>query len=149
MMREGYKSIKDILTEVAEEEGMTYRELKDVWNHQKHYIKKLMDKENIYAIFLPTIGTLSLNTKQADREKRGKDKSYYKSFLEKVEALKNHENYRTYKNSHKRVTGVNRLYRYINSTYETGTEEKKLSPHKECWNTILKYSNNVYKKKDK
>jgi hypothetical protein len=149
-MKEGFKSIDEILEEVAKDEGMTLKETTDLWNHQKKYIKDQMDKEGVYAIFLPFVGTLSLNTKQYVKEIRGKVKELYLDFINKAEKLKEHENYTYFKNSHKKVTGVNRLARYIIRYYDTGvTRGKKLMAHNKCWDIIYKYSNNNYSKRDK
>lgn len=148
-MKDGFKSIEDILDEVAEEEGLSRREIKDIYRHQKRYINKQMEKEDVYAIFIPFIGTLSLNVKQAEKEIRGKKRNVYSSFIKKVSKLKKHENYSEYSNSHKRVTGVNRLARYIMNHYDTGVEKiKRLIPHKKCWDVIEKYSNNKFTKNE-
>lgn len=147
-MNEGYKSISDIVKEVAEEEGMTHSEVRDVWEHQKRYVKTQMETEGVYAIFLPFIGTLSLNTKQFSKEIKNKIRKTHSLIIDKVEKLSKHSNYTKYKNSHKRVTGVNRLARYIIRHYETGIDKnKKLIAHKKCWKTIYKYSNNNFIKK--
>lgn len=149
-MKQGFKSIKDILLEVAEEEGLNRTEIKDIWNHQESYIKKKMEQEGVYAIFIPFLGTLSLNVKQFSKEIKGKSRSFYKDFIKKVKDLKNHKNYKKYANAHKKVTGVNRLARYIISRYHTGIEvSKNLIVHSKCWEIIEKYSNGVYEKRDK
>ena len=147
-MKEGFKTIQEIIKEVGEEEGFSYNEMEDIWIHQRNYIKKMQEKEGVYAIFLPFIGTLSLNVKQAKKELKGKSKEFYKNFLKKVEDLQLHPNYTQYHNSHKKVTGVNRLARNIIRRFETFIEkERKLIPHKDCWEIIEKYSNNIFTKK--
>ena len=148
-MREGFKSIKEILKEVAEDERMTWTEIEDLWLHQKNYVKKQMEKEDVYAIFIPFIGTLSLNVKQLTAELKGKNKRKHKKIINKVENLKNHENYTKYRNSHKKITGVNRLARYIISKYNTGLDRSKnlLTRHK-CWEIISKYSNGNFEKRE-
>jgi hypothetical protein len=146
-MKEGFKTVEEILLEVAKEEGMTLKEVKDVWDHQKVYIKKKMEQENVYSIFLPSIGTLSLNVKQYTKEIKGKARSFYKDFINKVDNLVKHDNYSEYKNAHKKITGVNRLARYIVAHYETGiAKSKKILEHKKCWEIISKYSNGAFKK---
>ena len=147
-MFDGFKSIDTILKEVAEEEGMPLREVKDLWKHQKTYIKELMDTPNIFAILLPYIGTLSLNVKQYKKEIKNKSRSFHSNFINKVEALQEHTEYSQYGNSHKKVTGVNRLARYIIRTYETGIKRNyKILEHAKCWDIISKYSNDKYEKK--
>lgn len=148
-MKEGFKSINEILLEVAEEEGMTEREIKDLWKHQIKYTQQQMDTDGVYAIFLPFIGTLSLNVKQLTAELKGKNKRKHKKIINKVENLKNHENYTKYRNSHKKITGVNRLARYIISKYNTGLDRSKnlLTRHK-CWEIISKYSNGNFEKRE-
>lgn len=148
-MKEGFKSINEILLEVAEEEGMTEREIKDLWKHQIKYTQQQMDTDGVYAIFLPFIGTLSLNVKQLTAELKGKNKRKHKKIINKVENLKNHENYTKYRNSHKKITGVNRLARYIISKYNTGLDRSKnlLTRHK-CWEIISKYSNCNFEKRE-
>ena len=148
-MKEGFKSINEILLEVAEEEGMTEREIKDLWKHQIKYTQQQMDTDGVYAIFLPFIGTLSLNVKQLTAELKGKNKRKHKKIINKVENLKNHENYTKYRNSHKKITGVNRLARYIISKYKTGLDRSKnlLTRHK-CWEIISKYSNGNFEKRE-
>ncbi len=147
-MKEGFKNVKDILKEVAEEEGLSVKEINDLWRHQKIYIKKQQSLKGVYSIFLPFIGTLSLNVKQAEKEIKGKSKEFYKEFLEKIKLLKLHPNYREYSNAHKKVTGVNRLARYVIRNYDTGIEKtKKILLHKQCWDIISKYSNKIFKKK--
>jgi hypothetical protein len=148
-MKDGYKSINEILKEVAEEEGMPLKEIIDLWKHQKTYIKKLMDAPNIFAIFLPYIGTLSLNVKQYTKEIKNKSRSLHSGFIDKVAILKTHPEYSQFGNSHKRVTGVNRLTRYIIRTYETGLKRSnRIIEHTKCWDIISKYSNDIYKKKE-
>lgn len=148
-MKEGFKSIDEILKEVAEDEGMTFEEVKDLWDHQKNYIKKQMDTEGVYAIFLPYIGTLSLNVKQFSKELTNKTRDTYRNFINKVAKLKDHEKYTKFDNAHKKVTGVNRLARYIVNNYQTGIEiSKKLLAHNKCWNIITKYSNKGYEKRE-
>lgn len=146
-MKEGFKSINEILLEVAEEEGMDFAEIKDVWKHQKKYVKQQMDSEKVYAIFLPFIGTLSLNVKQYTREIRGKTRSLYEKLISKIKKLKNHENYTGYGNAHKKVTGVIRLTEHIISNYKTGLESKKnMLIHSKCWDVLSKHSNGAFNK---
>lgn len=148
-MKEGHKSIDDILREVAEDEGMNFRQIRDVWKHQKLYIKKKMEQDDVYAIFLPSLGTLCLNTKQYLRERRGKNREYYKTLKEKVERLINHQRYGIYGNAHKKITGVNKIARYVIKHFHTGIEvTRKIIPHKICWPIIEKYSNGGYEKRD-
>lgn len=148
-MKEGFRPIDDILSEIGEEEGMSLEEMKDIWNHQRKYTQKQMDTEGVYSIFLPFIGTLSLNVKQFDKEVKGKTRSLYQGFIDKVTNLKEHENYTKYGNSHKRVTGVNRLARYIITNYDTGLDRSKnILIHNKCWDIISKYSNGVFEKRD-
>lgn len=148
-MEEGFKSIDEILEEVAKEEKMTKSEIRDLWNHQKIYTQKQMDKEGVYAIFLPFIGTLSLNIKQYTKELRRKKRNVYKTLTNKVIKLKEHENFSKHSNSHKRVIGVNRLTRYIINHYHTGLHKsKKILKHEKCWDVITKYSNGVFKKRE-
>tara|TARA_R110002012_G_scaffold119169_2_gene268160 strand:- start:161 stop:604 length:444 start_codon:yes stop_codon:yes gene_type:complete len=147
-MKEGYRSLKEILKEVGEEEGLSMKEINDIWLHQKTYIKKSMEMEGVYSILLPFIGTLSLNVKQYAKEIKGKKREFYDNFTKKVEELKKHPNYSQYENAHKRVTGVNRLARYIISKYDTGLKKnKKLIVKSKCWKIIEKYSNGVFEKK--
>lgn len=149
-MKEGYKDIDDILKEVAEDENMTIKEVRDLWEHQKLYIKKQMDEEGVYSIFLPYIGTLSLNVTQVKKEIQWSVRQNHVKFLEKVEALKNHEKFNLCENSHKRVTGVNRLARYIIKNFYSGIESvAKLIKHKECWEVIEKHSNSPFDKREK
>lgn len=146
-MKEGYKSIEEILQEVADEEGIDIREIKDVWKHQKFYVKNQMDAKGVYAIFLPFIGTLSLNTKQFSVEIKGRIRGLYKNFVNKVNDLENHENYNKFANSHKKLTGVNRLARRVIKKYKTGLKTtRSLLVHNKCWEIIAKYSNGVYDK---
>lgn len=148
-MKESFKSIDDILLEVAKEEGMSKSEIKDLWNHQKIYVKKQMESEGVYAILLPFVGTLSLNVKQYSKELKGKTRKFYSNFTDKVAKLKEHENYSKYGNAHKKVTGVNRLARYIIRKYYTGIEKSKnLMFHNKCWDIISKYSNGVFDKRE-
>lgn len=149
MLKDGYKDIKEILKEVAMDEGMTYTEIRDVWEHQKHYIKKKMEEKGVYSIFLPWIGTLSLNVKQFKVEIKGKTRKFYKDFIEKKEELEKDPRYKPTGNAHKRVTGVNKLARNIIRHYHTERDYvRKLIPQKECWPIIEKYSNGGYEKRD-
>lgn len=149
-MKEGFRTDEDILREVAKEEGMTIHEIRDVWLHQRKYINKLQEEEGIYAIFLPYIGTLSLNVKQFKKELRYKNKPTYTAFIEKVNKLENDERYKKYGNAHKKTTGIHKLTNYIINNYKTDLIFKKvLAFHKECWSIIEKYSNDVLEKKDK
>ena len=148
-MNDGFKDIADILKEVSEDEGMSLREVQDIFRHQKLFVQKNMEDKEVYAIFIPFVGTLSLNIKQAEKEIKGKVRKTYSEFTDKVKNLKKLKGYKEYGNSHKRVTGVNRLARYIKNHYETGEiKPKRIIPHKDCWETIQKYSNNKFKKKD-
>ncbi len=149
-MKEGYKSIEEILIEVGEEEGLSLPEMKDIWEHQKKYTQEQMDTDGVYAIFFPFIGTLSLNTKQVYKELKGRPRILYKSIIDKVDDLVKHVKYTKYVNVHKRVIGVNRLTRYIVKTYHTNIDKsKRLLMHTDCWNIIEKYSNGALKKKSK
>lgn len=148
-MQEGFKSIKEILYEVAEEEGMSWTEIEDVWLHQKKYINKKMEEPDVYAIFLPFIGTLSLNIKQYIKGIKHKNRKFYKDFIEKVEKLKKHENFGKYANAHKKSTAIHRLAAYIIDKFVVEEEKKKvLVTHKKCWDLISKYSNGALKKKE-
>lgn len=148
-MEEGFKSMKEILLEVAEDEGMTWTEIEDVWLHQKKYIKKKMEEEDVYAIFIPFIGTLSLNVKQYIKEIKHKNRKFYKNFIEKVEKLLKHENYTKYGNAHKKTTAIHRLVSYIIDTFDIDEDKKEaLVTHKKGWDIISKYSNGVLKKKE-
>lgn len=145
-MEEGFKSIRDILKEVAEDEGMTWTEIEDVWIHQKKYIKNKMENKEVYAIFLPFIGTLSLNTKQYIKEIKYKNRKFYKNFINKVESLKKHDNYTKYGNAHKKTTAIHRLVNYIINNFDIEEKKKEtLTIHKKCWDIISKYSNGVLK----
>lgn len=148
-MKEGYKSIEDIIKEVAKDEGVAVKEVADIWNHQQSYVKKQMDSDDVYAIFLPFIGTLSLNVKQYSKEIRGRIKGLYKTIVKKVTKLKEHENYTEFSNAHKKITGVNKLTRKIIKNFDTGVESTRgVMLHKKCWDIITKYSNGVYSKKE-
>jgi len=149
-MKEGFKSVKEILKEVAEDEGMTWTEIEDVWLHQKSYIKKQMEEEEVYSILIPFIGTLSLNVKQYIKEIKHKNRKFYKNFIDKVEKLKLHEKYSKYANSHKKTTGIHRLVKYIVKNFNVEDYKKEyLATHRQCWDIISKYSNGVLKKKCK
>lgn len=146
-MKEGFKSVDEILLEVAKEEGLSIREIKDIWRHQKVYVKKRMEQEGVYAIFIPYIGTLSLNIKQYTKEVKGKTKTFYKDFIDKVKLLITHEEYSMYKNAHKKITGVSRLARYIINHYNTGLKKSRsIIEHKKCWDIISKHSNGAFEK---
>lgn len=147
-MKEGVRTIEEILIEIGKEEGMSLSEMKDIWKHQRDYVNKQMDTEGVYAIFLPYIGTLSLNIKQYTKEVRGKTKSIYQDFINKANSLVKHENYQQFSNSHKRITGVNRLARYIIKNYHTGIERsKRIIVSSKCWEIIEKYSNSSFEKR--
>ena len=147
-MKEGFKTINEILLEVAEEEGMSWTEIEDVWLHQKSYIVKQMDKKEVYAIFIPSIGTLSLNVKQFIKEIKYKNKEFYQNFIDKVKNLKENKNYTKYGNSHKKTTGIHRIVKYIVTNFEVEEiKKRKLVLHKKCWELISKYSNGILKKK--
>jgi len=149
-VKDGFKTIQEILEEVAEDEGMSKREIQDLWEHQKKYIKKQMEEENVYAISLPYIGNLSLNLKQASKEIRGLNKVVYKEFIEKTNNLVSHKDFKIFGNAHKRVTGVNRLARRIIKNFHTEIDKpRRLIMHKKCWDIIAKYSNDMYKKREK
>lgn len=148
-MKEGFKTIAEILEEVGEEEGFSKREMRDIWKHQESYVKSLMEEKEVYAISLPYIGTLSFNVKQFKKEIITRSKKVHAKTIAKAKALQNMPNYNFYENSHKRVTGVNRLARYIISKYNTGVENtKRIIRHKKCWEIITKYSNGVYQNKE-
>jgi hypothetical protein len=146
-VKEGHKDIKDILKEVGDEEGFSEKEMMDLWEHQKRYINKLQDTEDVYAIFLPYLGTLSLNTKQYKRDIKVKNRSFYKDFGDKVKKLMKHKDFTLCQNAHKKTTSVHRLTKYLLRYYDTGLEVKEtLKKHNRCWEVIAKYSNNVFKK---
>lgn len=146
-MKEGHKDIKDILKEVGQEVNLSEKEMQDLWEHQKRYINKLQEKEDVFAIFLPYIGTLSLNTRQYKREIKIKNRVFYKNFSAKVKKLMNHENFTMHQNAHKKTTSIHRLTKYILNHYNAEDDMKKTLPfHRKCWNIIAKYSNDVYQK---
>ena len=146
-MKEGYCSIEDILKEVGEEEGLTKAEVNDLWKHQKAYINKKQEEEEVYAIFIPFIGTLSLNVKQYALEIKHKNRSYYKNLTVKINSLKNDSNYKKYSNAHKKVTGVHRLLKYITEKFKTEkTLKEYILSYEKRWDIISKYSNNKLEK---
>ena len=148
-MKDGFKSIEEILEEVGAEEGMSIEEMRDIWEHQKTYTKKRMEEEGVYAIFLPFIGTLSLNVKQFKKQLKGKTRSLHENFIRKTKSLLEDENFGQYNNSHKKITGVNRLARYIIKSYHTGIDKsKRLLVHTKCWDIIEKYSNGAFEKRE-
>lgn len=147
-MKEGYKTIDEILKEVAKEEGISLKEVEDIWKHQESYAKKQMDKEGVYAIFLPFIGTLSLNTSQYSKEIKGRIRGLYKTIVNKVSKLKKHENYGEYANAHKKTTGVKRLASKVIKDFETEVEDSEVLTNSELWSIVSKYSNGVYSKKE-
>lgn len=147
-MKEGTRYIEDILLEVGEEEGMSKSEMNDLWNHQMAFVKKQAEKEGVYSIFLPYIGTMTLNVKQVLKEMRKRHKRHYLDLIDKVKKLKKHENYTTYNNAHKRVTAANRLARRIIKNYVTDMDKNtRLLFREECWPLISKYSNKILNKK--
>lgn len=148
-MKEGFITDDEILKELSKETDFSYSELKDIWIHQREYIKQMMEEEDVYSIFIPHIGTLCLNTKQARLEAKGKIKENYVDFFDKLDRLENHPNYTYYSNPHKKITGVNKLARNIHRNFETGIKRlKKLIPHKKCWDIIENHSNGKYEKRD-
>ena len=149
-MKEGFKTDSDVLIEIAEEEGLSMREVRDLWKHQKNYIKKLMEQDDVYSIRIPFIGTYCLNVKQAKKEKERRKDDLYHKFYDKIEKLLDHPNFNYFKNAHKRVTGVNRLARVIVRHYDTEVKKpRRLMPHKKCWKIIENYSNGNYQLKTK
>ncbi len=148
-MKEGYKDIKEILQEVGEEEGMSSREMNDLWKHQIVYTKLMMEKEGVYAILLPYIGSLNINIKQAERELINKKKELYTSFLDKVDKMLNHFKYGKYNNAHKKMTGVNKMAQRIVNYFFTGeVKYKEYIKHDKCYDLIENYSNDKYEKRD-
>ena len=87
--------------------------------------KKKMEEEDVYAIFIPFIGTLSLNVKQYIKEIKHKNRKFYKNFIEKVEKLLKHENYTKYGNAHKKTTAIHRLVSYIIDTFDIDEDEEE------------------------
>lgn len=149
-MNSGVKHINDILKEVAKEEGMSVRAIKDVWKHQLKYTKDQMDNPDVFSIFLPYLGHLSLNVKAFTAHLSGINKKTQPDLIDKVERLKNHENYGMYENAHKRVNASNRLGRMIIRNYQTGIyNSKRLLKDTFCWPLIQKYSNGFLEKRDK
>lgn len=149
MIKEGYITVKEIIEEISQEEGIPKSQLTDIWKHQKLYTQKLMETEDVFSIFLPFIGHLSLNVKQVKVELKNRSRKVYEKFLNKVKKLEEHDNFTYYGNPHKKVTGVNRLARRIIKRYHTDiVKERKLIPTKLCWRIIENYSNNKYKKKE-
>lgn len=147
-MKEGFKSIKEILLEVSEDENMSYKEVQDLWIHQREYVKKKMTEDNVYAVYIPYIGTLSLNTAQFDREIKYKNRKVYKKFIDKVTKLKNNVKFTVYGNSHKKTTSVTRLIKYLHKNFIIEYKNRKFySVHSKCWDIISKYSNGVLKAK--
>ena len=81
------------------------------------------------------------------KEIKNKSRELHSNFINKVATLEAHTEYSQFGNSHKRVTGVNRLARYIIRTYETGIKRSnKILEHVKCWDIIFKYSNDGYEK---
>jgi hypothetical protein len=148
-LKEGYKDINEILREVGEEEGLNMNEMKDIWRHQKKYINQKQEEDGVYAIFIPFIGTLTLNVKQYTKEIRHRNKYYYTEFIKKVEKLKNDIRYKKYSNAHKKTIGIHKLVNYITNKFETEKNFRQYVKNpKNCWELISKYSNDKLKKKD-
>lgn len=158
-MKDGYKSIDKILEEVWQEEKqrnpkIKLSNIKDVWKYNIEYLQHLQEDEETVAIKIPYIGTLSLNLKQFKIEKKGYSKKKYKNFFEKAAKLREDllvikRKDSNYKSVHEKMAGLNRLYKYITRTYDTGaTEAVHLVRQRETIETIEKYSNDVYQKRE-
>lgn len=145
----GVRRIESILEEVAEEEGLSKSEINDLWRHQKSYIKKLIDREEVYTIQIPFIGALCHNTKIFDKFKKSRSR---KGSLDKVEEknnkIKEHENFGIYSNAHKRVPGIMRMARSILTRYESKIKKKRLMAQKKCISLIEEYSEGLMTKKE-
>lgn len=145
----GVRQIESILEEVAIEEGLSKSEINDLWRHQKNYIKKLIDSEEVYVIQIPFIGSICHNTKVFDKFKKSRSR---KGSLDKVEEknskIKEHKNFGMYSNAHKRVPGVMRMARSILTRYESKIKKKRLMVQKKCIALIEYYSEGLMNKKE-
>lgn len=148
-MKDGYKDVDEILLEVAEEEGMTKTEIRDLWKHQRSYVIKQMTTPEIYAIHIPFIGTISLNIKQFKTERKGRNYIHYSDFMDKGRELMNKDDFKKYGNAHKKTSSIHKLINYILKKFETGVEyEEVRNRHHKMWDVIAKYSNGKYNKKE-
>lgn len=152
-MREGYKSIEDILKEVSEDSGIPLSQVKDIWEHQKAYTEKKMEQKDVYAIFFPFIGTLSFNSKKFAKAIKGKPRKVYQKFIDKIEKLKEHYKYNEsiYSNAHKKLTSVDRLAKHVVKEFNTehAPEKAAFLTNEESWSVIEKHSNEAYEKRKK
>src|SRR5690554_1003731 len=57
-MDKGVRFIKDILKEVAEEEGRTQGEMKELWRIHKAYLRSKLEEKDTYIVEIPQIGNL-------------------------------------------------------------------------------------------
>lgn len=148
-MREGFKSIKEILIEVGEEENLSYKEIQDLWIHQREYTKSKMSDDETCAIYIPYIGTLSLNVSTYKKCLKYKNRKVYKNFINKVKNLKENKNYTHFGNAHKKRSSILKLIRYIFKNFKVEEDFKNIfSSTSKCWSIISKYSNNKLSKKE-
>ena len=56
--KEGIRYIEDILKEVAKEQGLSEKEVREIWKIHKKYIKQCMNDPNITVINIPYVGLL-------------------------------------------------------------------------------------------
>lgn len=90
-MKEGIRYIEDILKEVSQEEGISYKELKELWNLHIERIKVLMEQEGVHIIHLPKIASLyfSCAYNKVQNKKLKKDKFNHQKEEELLEIIKN------------------------------------------------------------
>ena len=58
MSKKGVLYIKEVIKDVAEELDMSKEEVNEMWNIHVKYLKKLMEREDVYVIKIPKIGNL-------------------------------------------------------------------------------------------
>lgn len=151
--KKGVKYIDEIIKNTARELGRSEDEVREVWRLHIEYVKKLMDKEDVYIIELPKIGNLHYSTfSQTNLAAKAKSDKYgeLNKKTEKLHiTIREHQSrgIKT-KYTYPQVKRSNFYNLYKSIQRNIFNKDKKYAPFKDAVVCIEEYSNILYKKRN-
>lgn len=143
-MKKGVKYIQDIIKEVAQEEGRSKEEIKELWRIHREFVKDKIEEEDTFILKIPQIGNLFYSS-SLQRLFNNKSRGYY-SYLDGkslkidnlIEDAKTKEGKTKYLYPQKRGSTLYKFYKAIQRVIYN--RKKSYTARNEVYKELEKYS---------
>jgi hypothetical protein len=136
-MKSGTRFMSDIISAVAKKNGLSQKDVQEVWDHQKRIVPILMDDEETTRIKIPFVGRLVMSTYLYTKAPARINQNVGK----KCREIMSDPTYTDMTSRHYQRPNFMKLFRWVNKYYNTGYTPRLYANPTKCFNTIQQFSN--------